>query len=250
MDKKQSAVKKALKAVEGKGFYIILSLCVIAIGVSGYVLFFTDTMDSDQLGAAIDIDSLLTPDTPDTPDIPVNGEQPDGNEDKEPSLPDQPTGQEPTTPTDPQPTDPSGNGDTPTYQVTKAVAPTGGKVIKEFSGDKLVYDETMEDWRTHNGTDFSCTKGDSVFVIRDGTVVNVFEDGLFGYSVSVEHDGGIVSTYSGLSSASVVKKGDKVKMGDTIGTAGGTAIAETNQAYHIHVSVTKDGKYIDVMSLF
>ena len=144
----------------------------------------------------------------------------------------------------------SGEIDKPAAVTAKAVAPTAGDVIKPFSGDKLVYDQTMCDWRTHNGTDFSCTQGDTVFCIRDGKVLDVYEDGLMGHTVTVEHVGGLVSSYSGLSSASAVKKGDTLKMGDAIGTAGGTAIAESNQPYHVHVSVRQDGKYIDVMSLF
>jgi hypothetical protein len=40
-DNKNNAINRVLKKLDGKGFYIILGLCVLAIGVTGYVIFFT-----------------------------------------------------------------------------------------------------------------------------------------------------------------------------------------------------------------
>lgn len=242
-ENKNSIFEKVLKKVEGKGFYIILGLCVLAIGVTGYVIFFTNTIEDIPTDTTIDIDSIFDGNN----DVPVNNEPEDDMdsniEDTTGEMGDITQSDEPTM----NNTDLNGE---PVVKIPNAVAPTAGDVVREFSGDQLVYDVTMDDWRTHNGTDYSCTQGDTIFCIRDGTVTNVFEDGLMGWSVSVKHADGIVSTYSGLSSIAVVKKGDVLKMGDAVGTAGGTAIAESNQPYHVHVSVTKDGKYIDVKSLF
>ena len=52
MQQKHSGfMEKASDFVSGKGFYIILALCAAAIGVSGYVLFFTggNQEEEDQL---------------------------------------------------------------------------------------------------------------------------------------------------------------------------------------------------------
>ena len=163
-NKKDSAFTNVLKKVEGKGFYIILSLCVIAIGVSGYVLFFTNTIDGEDFYSDIDSGTVFLPDDEPDGDEPVIW-QPD---EKEPDQLDQPVSDQPDEPI-------SGEKDSEPVAVTaKAVVPTAGEIIKEFSGDKLVYDATMCDWRTHNGTDFSCTQGDTVFCVRDGTVKNVY----------------------------------------------------------------------------
>ena len=243
-EKKDGTFSKVLKKMEGKGFYIILGLCVLAIGVSGYVIFFTETVKDIPIDSTIDIDSIFDYENQDKPVI-NNPDSPSSNyPDNVPGATDDPNRND--EPTMEYPDDQN----QPVVQLPNAVAPTAGDVIREFSGDQLVYDITMEDWRTHNGTDYSCTQGDTIFCVRDGTVTNVFEDGLMGWSVSVKHTDGIISTYSGLSATSVVKKGDVLKMGDAVGTAGGTAIAESNQPYHVHVSITKDGKYIDIKSLF
>ncbi len=245
--KREGAFIKALRKIEDKGFYIILSLCVIAIGVSGYVLFVNKetqialegeantiwTFDEDNLGIKEPEEDVYRPVPPDVtvdPGDKVN----ENNEDRDN--------------TDNSPEDKG--EDQSVAEIAKAVLPTGGSIIRGFSGSELVYDNTMSDWRTHNGTDFACTQGDTVFCVRDGVVADVFEDGLFGWSVKIEHSDGIESTYSGLSPVSGVKVGDRIKMGEAVGTAGGTAIAESSEPYHVHVTVTENGQYIDIVSLF
>ena len=55
MNKKHNAAQRVIDFFEGKGFYIILFLCVAAIGISGYVLYFAgfgetpDTQPQDYL---------------------------------------------------------------------------------------------------------------------------------------------------------------------------------------------------------
>ena len=40
--------------------------------------------------------------------------------------------------------------------------PVSGQVLAVWSGDELVYNETLGDWRTHNGTDYACKEGEDV----------------------------------------------------------------------------------------
>ena len=245
--KKEGAFIKALKMIEDKGFYIILSLCVIAIGVSGYVLFVnkeTRTALEGEANTIWTIDDKLgitdpnkgNEDRPVVPEINEDNEENDGSSSDEPGTVSDQTE--------------DADGEKTVAEMAKAILPTGGKILREFSGNELVYDNTMSDWRTHNGTDFACTQGDSVFCVRDGVVTEVYEDGLFGWSVKVKHSDGIESTYSGLSPVSGVRPGDKIKMGEVVGTAGGTAIAESRDPFHVHVTVTENGQYIDIISLF
>ena len=40
-----------------------------------------------------------------------------------------------------------------------AAAPSmPGRVLNAFSGDELVYNKTLGDWRTHNGVDYACAQ--------------------------------------------------------------------------------------------
>ncbi len=42
------------------------------------------------------------------------------------------------------------------------VLPVSGAILQAYSGDELVYNETLGDWRTHNGVDYSAALGEEV----------------------------------------------------------------------------------------
>lgn len=119
----------------------------------------------------------------------------------------------------------------------------GGKIYGAFSGDELVYNRTLDDWRTHNGVDIRTPKGDRVRRGAAGTVTAVYDDGLLGTVVEIEHDG-FTARYCGLDKNTPVKAGDTVTRGQTIGTAGEVAM-EVNDESHIHLEIIKDGKYVN-----
>ena len=45
-----------------------------------------------------------------------------------------------------------------------------GKVLAPYSGDELVYNATLGDWRTHNGVDAAAAAGDEVPAVKGGRV--------------------------------------------------------------------------------
>lgn len=258
MHEKDGVKAKIAKFSEDKGFYIILMLCVIAIGISGYVLFFlpnTETVDDYEIGLGESLPSAADtiPDsTPKLPDVTVQLEpEPPVEEDAQASAPaeDLPKVVEKTEPSSVS-AEEEELAETwiftrkPTYTF-----PVSGEVIREYSVDALLYDETMGDWRTHNGVDFSCTLGDPVMAVADGTVAEIYEDTLEGNIIILKHDDGITSKYCGLAPEAVVAVGDAVKAGETIGTAGNTMKTESLMECHIHLVMKKDGQYIDPLSL-
>ena len=40
--------------------------------------------------------------------------------------------------------------------------PVSGRMLNGYSGDELVYNKTLGDWRTHNGIDYACAKDAAV----------------------------------------------------------------------------------------
>ncbi|MBQ9535088.1 MAG: M23 family metallopeptidase [Clostridia bacterium] len=250
-----------VKFAEDKGFYIILGLCVLAIGVSGYVLFFT--------GA----EPVTEPDTSlfDTEFMPgedywrASGGKEESEKDMTPTeITPQGKNHQPE-PLPDEPAKPSGGeaepeGEAPPEAIevsnpvkveqTQYVRPVKGEVLRGYSGDELTFDETMGDWRTHRGTDLACEDGEEVLVIADGRVTGVYTDGMLGNCVAVTHGDQLVSTYCGLAVNSTMKVGMELKAGDAVGKAGNTVLAESAQAPHIHVEVTCAGEYIDPMGLF
>ena len=74
-----------------------------------------------------------------------------------------------------------------TKSATGYTAPVSGAVLNDYSGDELVYSETMQDWRTHNGLDFAADEGTDVLAAADGTVEAITDNSMMGTTVILLH---------------------------------------------------------------
>ena len=219
----------------GKGFYIVLFLCVAAIGISGYVLFSSMNPAGPEAPVAGTVQVTVTPTpsvVPEKPEVPATAK---------------PT---PTPSTKPAPTATPAAAATPVPAPSASAAPSApavytwpvkGEILSPFSVEALAYDETMGDWRTHAGIDISAAQGTKVLAAASGTVTAVNHDDLMGTSVVIDHGNGVVSTYANLASVPTVSAGDSVATGDVIGSVGNTAIAESALPTHLPLEMTKDG---------
>lgn len=226
----------------GKGFYIVLFLCVAAIGISGYYLFSTFGGDDPQVMVSAPVEVVVPSATPSTVPTPTPS-----------STPVAPT----TTPspvvTTPAPSpSPSSSPEAPPPKATQTALvftwPVKGLLQRDFSLEALAYDETMNDWRTHSGIDIAAELGTQVLATAAGTVVAVYKDDLMGTTVSIDHGNGLTSTYANLAASPTVELGGTVNTGDVIGAVGSTAIAESIHAAHLHFELSKDGEAVDPVS--
>ena len=108
----------------------------------------------------------------------------------------------------------------------------------------LAYDETMADWRTHDGIDIEAKYGAVVSAMASGTVTKVYYDDLYGTTVVTEREDGLRCTYANLESIPSVNVGDQVSVGDTIGSVGESAGCEAAQESHLHLSVAASGQSV------
>lgn len=120
--------------------------------------------------------------------------------------------------------------------------PVSGSVIKAYSGDELVYSNTLADWRTHNGTDYACANGSAVKAPAAGSVTKAETDGNWGGVVEITDSEGRIWRICG--TAATVKVGDTVTTGQQIGTAN-TVHCEVADGTHVHLEVLQAGKYLD-----
>ena len=216
----------------GKGFYILLLLCAAALGVSGY-LFFSSGQDAGNQpvsGPAI-VTVTPTPTSSPTPSAPSTAAP-------------RPTATPAPTPS-PQPAVSKAPAETGTATASVFTWPVKGEVLRSWSVETLSYDETMGDWRAHDGLDIAAPMGTDVMAPAGGTVTDLYTDDLMGTTVVILHADGVMSTCSNLSDNLSVEIGDTVRTGDVIGTVGSTAIAESAEAFHLHLSMTKDGVSVD-----
>lgn len=94
----------------------------------------------------------------------------------------------------------------------------------------------------HKGIDIGAAQGTNVLAAADGTVVTAgWNSGGYGYYITINHGGGIVTLY-GHNSKLLVKAGDKVKKGQVIAKVGSTG---NSTGPHIHFEVLKDGTVVN-----
>ncbi len=196
----------------GKGYYIALILCAVAIGVSGY-LYYHNTHDP----------SLEEPD----PTVDVLN----------------PNSSSSSTPPTEKPTE-------PTKKPWRTGKPVSGEVVMDYAMDCLCFNPTTRDWRTHNGMDFAADAGTAVCAAADGTVYTVYSDETMGTTIVIRHNDGYVTTYSSLSQDVVVAVGQEVTLGQTIGYVGTSALVELTLGDHVHFAVTCGGNPIDPEDFF
>nr|WP_295946959.1 M23 family metallopeptidase [uncultured Agathobaculum sp.] len=233
---------KHTAALSTRGFYTILTVCCLIIAVSAWVLWSSATASEPAETEAST--PIITPakSIPDlSEDTPVLSEETAAPEEDEQPVPEeQPAESEETA------------APTPTPMVTVSapiyVRPASGAVITPFSGDELLFQPTFGDWRVHTGTDFAAEPGENVLALTDGTVQEVFEDGLYGTCVTLSHDADLTSTYRGLTDVRVVA-GQAVTAGETLGAVAETIDAEAALGTHLHVEAARAGTPVDVLEL-
>ena len=115
--------------------------------------------------------------------------------------------------------------------------------------DRLVYNSSMNQWRTHNGMDFFAAEGTQVLAITDGTVLSVEHTQLEASVVTIQHADGLVSIYKGLSTDILVEEGDSVKSGDAIGAIAASMPRERSEGAHLHLELKENGILIDPITI-
>ena len=204
--------KKFTESFGSGGYYIALILCAVAIGVSGYLYYQNANGDEPNL---------------ENPNPTVDVMNPDAS------------GTQATKPTT-----------APVKKPLKTGKPVDGEVVMDYSMDCLCYNPTTRDWRTHDGMDYAAAAGTPVCAAAEGTVYTIFTDDSMGTTIIIRHEDGYVTTYSSLAEKVNVSVGDRVQLGQVIGSVGCSALLETALGDHLHFAVTRDGVSIDPEDFF
>ena len=206
--------------ISGKGYYIALILCAVAIGISGY-LYYRNTNEP----SAENLEPTQAVAENPRQDVAAAATQPHNLPDLEPET---------------SPTQPPG-----AQKPGKRVSPVDGETICGYAVESLSYNQTTRYWRTHAGVDIAAEAGTEVVAAADGEVYSVYEDDTMGTTVVLIHDGGYSTSYASLSKEVSVAPGDQVTAGQTIGTVGRTALLESSLGDHVHFSVSCSGQRLD-----
>ncbi len=225
-----------------QGFYLVLLLCVGVIGLTALIFSSTwkavQTVSTDP-GLSV---RVTMPPMPTAKHTAESTATPPPQTEATPA-PDLGTAEEGEGPGDDGPAETAA----PAAEVMASVFlwPLNGEVERGYAHDKLLYDRTMADWRTHDGLDISGGLGAKVYAAADGIVEQVSVDERLGTTVVLYHGGGLRSVYANLAAAPAVQIGDEVQIGDVVGAIGTTAMAEKGDVTHLHFSMSVDGISVD-----
>ena len=249
MNSKRTWIEKLGDFISGKGFYLVVLICVAAIALSGYYLVQgvrggpDSALDQPASGTA------AIPAQPSAAPTPRPTGRPTAKPSDPPAAHSAPASAPPAVSAAPAPSAKPAPSAAPAPSLAPAPLvftwPVKGTVIAGFSVEALAYDETMGDWRTHGGVDIAAALGTQVLAAANGTVSALYQDDLMGTVVEIDHGQGLVSRYANLASVPTVKVGDSVTTGAVIGSVGETAAAESGRPPHLHYALLKDQQAVD-----
>lgn len=250
------------KFLRDKGFVLVLAACLIAAAAAGVWAVRTVREELEE-----DLDSLKVPES--TATLPGIDEEPIPTQEEYPEW------QQPTTPAANSVANvpkaessassasssgqASGSGsvhepsgwESASLPASDSAAPAStqpvsGRILNAYSGDELVYNKTLGDWRTHNGIDYAAGAGEAVVSPVAGSVVLAGTDGSWGPVVAIKDDAGRIWRLCGVASPKV-KEGESVSAGQTLGSVGSVS-CECAEESHIHLEVKQDDRYLDPVS--
>ncbi|MBQ9939435.1 MAG: M23 family metallopeptidase [Oscillospiraceae bacterium] len=264
---------KIKKFIMGKGFYAVLALCLVGAGTAAW-LSVNKTLGALSAGESssllqdpvsyyskTDETSYVKPNTVthskadekensrwefsetepvDTPvkDVPIFSESSSSSQQDSESVSSQQQSSERSEKSEQQTLSPSSRK--PAFRL-----PLSGEIFNPFSDGELIKNETLNEWRTHDGIDIRAAIGSEIHAAAQGEITAVDKDTLWGNYIEIDHGNGYISYYYGLDDNISVKAGDKVMGGDTIGLVGESNSAELAMDAHLHFAIKHNGSWVD-----
>jgi murein DD-endopeptidase MepM/ murein hydrolase activator NlpD len=96
-------------------------------------------------------------------------------------------------------------------------------------------------FRAHLGTDIAAPSGTRIVAPAGARVRSVGWGLAYGLMIELEHSGGVITRFAHCRSA-IVRVGDSVLEGETIGTVGSSGLATGS---HVHFEVLVNGAQVD-----
>ena len=199
---------KILQFIRRNALYLILALCILAVGLSVTVMLIKQ---SNELSLQVDNSQIEKP----LPDDEQTGTL---NPDDE--------------------TNPVAK---PVTFIMPVTSPTS---IGAYS-ETMVWCSTMGRYESHMAIDFFAQEGTPVLAVYDGVVESVESALLDGITVVIDHGNGLKSIYNSLSDLDAISVGQTVVQGQIIGEVSVSNRQEYKDGAHLHFEVVENGQTID-----
>lgn len=122
-------------------------------------------------------------------------------------------------------------------------------ISKKYAEDYHLYDATMNYWYTHQGLDFACPEGTQVKAVFAGKITKIENSMIEGTIIYLQVSDELTVVYKGLSSNVLVKEGDRVEKGASLGAVI-SYLSEKLEGVHLHLELLKNDKLIDPTEYF
>ncbi len=97
--------------------------------------------------------------------------------------------------------------------------------------------------RPHQGIDYGAPSGTPIMAVGDGVITSIGRAGGYGNQIIIPHNNGLESLYGHMSRfAKTMKKGKRVRQGQTIGYVGATGTAT---GPHLDFRIRKNGTFVN-----
>ncbi|MCL2372111.1 MAG: M23 family metallopeptidase [Defluviitaleaceae bacterium] len=123
--------------------------------------------------------------------------------------------------------------------------PVDGDIVMEFSMTSLIYDQTLDQFRTNDHLRISAEEGDPVRAAADGKVVAIGRESRRGHYITIDHGNGWLTTYGQLMANPLVAKGEIVRSGQVIGGIGRQTMFTSLDGSHLHLQVTHNDQPVN-----
>jgi len=128
--------------------------------------------------------------------------------------------------------------------------PVVGEIVMDYSPNALVYDKTLDQYRTNDSLSIAAPAGTPVKAATAGVVVKVEKTPVEGNTIVIDDGNGWITTYCQLLDGMLVQEGDVVQAGEVIGGVGDPSIYSVLMGNHLEFMVTKDDAAVDPKTLF
>lgn len=137
-----------------------------------------------------------------------------------------------------------------TYEFTNEdvlLWPIVGNVLLNYSMDKTIYFNTLEQYKYNPAIVIQAAKGDPIVASVDGVVESLFTDDVIGSGFVMEVGNGYQLTYGQLENI-VFESGQQINKGDIVGYVSEPSKYYSMEGYNVYFKLEKDGIPVNPMS--
>lgn len=127
------------------------------------------------------------------------------------------------------------------------VWPIVGNILIDYSMDKTIYFETLQQYKYNPGIVIAATEGEIITAAANGRVISVDNDAQLGNIVVMDLGNQYELTYGQLDNITV-SEGSYVSTGDIIGSVAHPTKYYSTEGANVYFKLTKDGEPVNPMS--